>query len=129
MPAPNSPPRNFRYISKKRRTKEDRRFITGAGHFVADISLPGMLHVALVASPHAFARIVSIDTHGARALEGVKAVLTGEELARASDPMMSGLDLPKLRRYPLAPDLTRMSGNGSPLSSRSLAILPKTPRN
>jgi 2-furoyl-CoA dehydrogenase large subunit len=42
----------FRYIAHKRRTKEDRRFIAGAGRFVADISLPGMLHVALVASPY-----------------------------------------------------------------------------
>src|ERR1700686_3772455 len=70
MPAPNEPARDFRYISHKRRTKEDRRFITGAGHFVADISLPGMLHVALVASPHPFARIVSIDVQSAVALEG-----------------------------------------------------------
>jgi 2-furoyl-CoA dehydrogenase large subunit len=102
--------RNFRYISKKRRTKEDRRFIAGAGHFVADISLPGMLHVALVASPHPFAQIISIDTQAALALDGVKAVLTGEELARATDPLMSGLDIPKVRRYPLAVGLARYAG-------------------
>ncbi|MEJ0071421.1 MAG: hypothetical protein WDO24_24775 [Pseudomonadota bacterium] len=42
----------FRYIARKRRPKEDRRFITGNGHYVADIALPGMKHVALVTSPH-----------------------------------------------------------------------------
>jgi len=110
MRPPAEPARNFRYISKKRRTKEDRRFITGAGHFVADISLPGMLHVALVASPHPFAHIISIDAQAALALEGVKAVLTGEELARATDPLMSGLDIPKVRRYPLAVGLARYVG-------------------
>ena len=101
---------NFRYISRYRRTKEDRRFIAGAGRFVADISLPGMLHVALVASPHPFARIVSIDAAAALEVPGVKAVITGEELARATDPLMSGLDIPKVRRYPLAVDLARYAG-------------------
>jgi 2-furoyl-CoA dehydrogenase large subunit len=110
MPPPNELAQSFRYISRKRRTKEDRRFITGAGHFVADIALPGMLHVALVASPHPFARIVSIDVQSAVALEGVKSVLTGEELARSTDPLMSGLDIPKVRRYPLAVGLTRYVG-------------------
>ena len=41
----------FRYIGKKRRTKEDPRFVTGRGRYVADIALPGMKHVAIVASP------------------------------------------------------------------------------
>jgi 2-furoyl-CoA dehydrogenase large subunit len=106
----NEEPMNFRYIARKRRTKEDRRFIAGAGRFAADISLPGMLHVALVASPHAFARIVSIDARSALALPGVKAVVTGDELARATDPMMSGLDIPKVRRYSLAVGLVRYVG-------------------
>ena len=106
MPAPSE----FRYIAKKRRTKEDRRFIAGAGNFAADGALPGMLHVALVASPHAFARIVSIDTAAALALPGVKAVTTGEEFVRATEPLMSGLDIPKVRRYPLAVGLVRHVG-------------------
>ncbi|MCZ6482173.1 MAG: hypothetical protein O6757_02855, partial [Alphaproteobacteria bacterium] len=58
--APDSP--RFRYVSRKRRTKEDRRFIAGEGRFVADISLPGMKHVALVTSPHPAARIEAICT-------------------------------------------------------------------
>ena len=110
MSAQNEFAREFRYVGHARRTKEDRRFITGAGRFVADISLPGMLHVAVVASPHPFARIVSIDAAAARALPGVKAVLTGTELAGATEPLMSGLDLPKVRRYALAFPLTRYVG-------------------
>jgi len=106
MPAPSE----FRYIAKKRRTKEDRRFIAGAGNFAADRTIPGMLHVALVASPHAFARIVSIDAATALTLPGVKAMVTGEDFVRATEPLMSGLDVPKVRRYPLAVGLVRHVG-------------------
>ncbi len=45
---------SFRYIAKKRRPKEDRRFLAGSGRFVADLELPGMLHVALVGKPAPF---------------------------------------------------------------------------
>ena len=72
----------FRYIGKKRRTKEDPRFVTGRGRFVADVARPGMKHVALVTSPHASARIKSIRCEKARAMEGVHYVLTGEEFSR-----------------------------------------------
>jgi 2-furoyl-CoA dehydrogenase large subunit len=101
---------NFRYIAKKRRPKEDRRFLAGAARFVADVTLPGMLHVALVASPYSFARIRGIDAKAALALPGVRAVVTGAELAAATEAMMSGLDAPKVRRYPLAQDLARYAG-------------------
>src|SRR5579862_1222142 len=100
----------FRYIARKRRPKEDRRFIAGAARFVADVALPGMLHVALVASPYPFARIRGIDAKAALALPGVHAVVTGADLAAATDAMMSGLDAPKLRRYPLAHGLARYVG-------------------
>jgi 2-furoyl-CoA dehydrogenase large subunit len=104
------PAPGFRYIARKRRTKEDRRFIAGSGRFVADISLPGMLHVALVASPYPRARIAAIDAAAGLALPGVAAVLTGEELARATEPLYSGLDIPKVRRYPLAVGMARYVG-------------------
>ncbi|MCH8198427.1 MAG: xanthine dehydrogenase family protein molybdopterin-binding subunit, partial [Proteobacteria bacterium] len=102
--------RRFRYVSRKRRTKEDRRFITGEGRFVADISLPGMKHIALVTSPHPAAHIVAIRTEEALKIEGVVAVITGEELAQATNPLMSGLNLPDVRRYPLAVDRARYAG-------------------
>ena len=61
--------------------KEDPRFIRGHGHYVDDVQLPGMLHAAILRSPFAHARIVSIDTSAAQAHPKVKAVITGADLA------------------------------------------------
>ena len=61
--------------------KEDARFIRGKGTFVDDIKLPGMLHGAILRSPLAHARIVSIDTAAAEAHPSVEAVITGDMLA------------------------------------------------
>ena len=99
-----------RYIGRERRTKEDRRFIAGLGRFVADIRLPDMTHVALVASPHASARIVSIDAHAALAMDGVHAVLTGEELNAATAPLQHGVHVPNIVWYPLAEGVVRYAG-------------------
>ena len=60
--------------------KEDARFIRGKGTFTDDISLPGMLHGAVLRSPLAHARIVSVDVTAALAHPRVKAVLTGADL-------------------------------------------------
>jgi carbon-monoxide dehydrogenase large subunit len=59
---------------------EDPALLTGRGRFVDDLKLPGMLHAAFVRSPHAHARIRSIDTAAARALPGVRAVLGADDL-------------------------------------------------
>jgi aerobic carbon-monoxide dehydrogenase large subunit len=72
---------------------EDARFIRGKGNYVDDLQLPGMLHLALLRSPLAHARINGIDTSRAEALEGVVAVVTGEALAAhnlAWMPTLSG---------------------------------------
>ncbi|WP_316756336.1 aerobic carbon-monoxide dehydrogenase large subunit [Streptomyces herbicida] len=61
--------------------KEDARFVRGHGTYVDDVRLPGMLHGAVLRSPLAHARIVSIDTSAAEAHPKVKAVITGETLA------------------------------------------------
>ena len=61
--------------------KEDPRFIRGMGHYVDDIQLKGMLHLAILRSPVAHARIVSIDVSAAQAHPKVKAVITGADLA------------------------------------------------
>src|SRR2546430_12384999 len=73
--------------------KEDERFLKGRGNYVDDISLPGMLHMAILRSPFAHARIRSIKTEAAQALPGVVAVVTGELLAQhklAWMPTLSG---------------------------------------
>ncbi len=54
--------------------------VTGAARYTTDLLLPGMLHAAILTSPHASARIVRIDTELARAVPGVRAVLTGADL-------------------------------------------------
>jgi carbon-monoxide dehydrogenase large subunit len=60
--------------------KEDPRFVRGMGKYCDDINIPGMLHLAILRSPVAHARIVSIDTSAAEAHPKVKAVVTGETL-------------------------------------------------
>jgi carbon-monoxide dehydrogenase large subunit len=60
--------------------KEDARFIRGQGHYVDDVQLPGMLHGAILRSPVAHARIVSIDTSAALQHPKVHAVITGKDL-------------------------------------------------
>jgi 2-furoyl-CoA dehydrogenase large subunit len=100
----------FKFVSTSRRVREDRRFVVGRGNYVADIKRDGMLHVAVVASPHPAARILAIDASAALALPGVHHVLTGPELAAAVDPMLNGLDTPRVRRYSLAVGQTRYAG-------------------
>ena len=100
----------YRYVNKPRRTKEDRRFVTGQGSFVGDIKCRAMKHVALVMSPFPSAEIKSIDASEALALDGVHYVLTGTELENATNSLMSGLDLPNYQRYPLASKVTRYAG-------------------
>ncbi|HEU0247981.1 MAG TPA: aerobic carbon-monoxide dehydrogenase large subunit [Gaiellaceae bacterium] len=73
--------------------KEDARFIRGKGTYFDDITLPGMLHMEILRSPFAHARIKGIDTSRAQELEGVVAVVTGDLLAQHSlawMPTLSG---------------------------------------
>src|SRR3989454_11552367 len=62
--------------------KEDPRFIRGKGNYVDDIQLPGMLHMDIVRSPFAHAKIKSIDASKALKIPGVLAGITGETLAK-----------------------------------------------
>src|SRR2546421_681055 len=80
-------------IGESIRRKEDARFLRGRGNYVDDLELPGMLHMVILRSPHAHARIRSIDAGAASAMDGVVAVVTGELLANynlAWMPTMSG---------------------------------------
>src|SRR5579862_2361387 len=77
----------------RRLRKEDQRFIRGQGLYVDDVRLPGMLHGAVLRSPHPHARILSVDTLAAEAHPKVRAVITGETLASlnlAWMPTLSG---------------------------------------
>jgi 4-hydroxybenzoyl-CoA reductase subunit alpha len=70
----------FRAVGKSLRKIEGLSKATGEAVYADDIMLPGMLHAKLLRSPHAHARIVSIDTSKALALEGVHAIITGADL-------------------------------------------------
>jgi len=60
------------------------RFVAGTGRFVDDVRVPAMLHAAVLRSPHAHARLVSIDAKRARDLPGVHAVLTAADVPAAA---------------------------------------------
>jgi carbon-monoxide dehydrogenase large subunit len=66
---------------------EDARLLAGEGRYVADVRPAGVLDAAFVRSPHAHARIARIDAAAARALPGVVAVFTGEDLAGWTKPV------------------------------------------
>jgi carbon-monoxide dehydrogenase large subunit len=68
-------------LGRARLRKEDARLITGQTNWTDNITLPGLLHVAYLRSPHAHARIVSVDTSGATGLPGVIAAFSGADFA------------------------------------------------
>jgi aerobic carbon-monoxide dehydrogenase large subunit len=68
-------------IGQAVRRVEDARFLTGSGRYVDDIVLPGMCHGVVLLSPHAHARIKTIDVSKAKAAPGVLLVLTGADAA------------------------------------------------
>src|SRR5579875_536583 len=82
-----TPERELKWVGKSIRRVEDPKFLTGRGGYVDDIVLPGMLHAAVLRSPHAHARIRRVDTEAARRLPGVVAVVTGAEAAELCNPM------------------------------------------
>ncbi|MGY4403688.1 xanthine dehydrogenase family protein molybdopterin-binding subunit [Bradyrhizobium sp. USDA 3315] len=81
------PGQKTKWIGSDMKRVEDPRLLTGQGRYADDVSLPGMLHAATLSSPHAHARIISIDASAARALPGVVAVMTGEDVARSTGPL------------------------------------------
>jgi carbon-monoxide dehydrogenase large subunit len=70
-----------RIIGTRRVRREDPQLLQGEAKFTDDLKVPGALHMVLVRSPHAHARIRSIDTASARSMPGVVGVFTGEDLA------------------------------------------------
>src|SRR5258708_29060831 len=67
------------------RRKEDFRFLTGRGNYVADIQRPGMVAGVFVRSPHAHAKIKSINAKPASSMPGVLVVFTREDLKTHAD--------------------------------------------
>lgn len=93
--------------------KEDERLLRGAGRFVDDCDDPRMGHVAILRNPFPHTRITRIDVTAARAMPGVFAVLTGEDVIRRTDPITVLRPLPGLRRhdyYAMAHKIARFEG-------------------
>ncbi len=94
------------YIGAPIRRGEDIRFLTGKATFIDDVKLPGMLYAAVLRSPHAHARIESVDVSDALKLTGVAGVLTFADLPAGVKPIplrmypLDGLD--RFLQYPLA---------------------------
>ena len=98
------------YIGAPLTRKEDVRFLTGRGTYTDDVKQQHLLHAAILRSPHAHARITSIDATKALEIPGVIAVFTAQDIATAVEPRpipirlvpMEGLE--RFLQYPLAID-------------------------
>ncbi|MBE8520992.1 molybdopterin-dependent oxidoreductase [Amycolatopsis sp. H6(2020)] len=104
-------------VGKSRRRKEDERLITGRTRWTDNITLPGLLHLAVLRSPFAHAKIVSIDTSAAKSASGVIAVYTAQDLdpdgavgMPCAWPITPDMKAP--RRPVLAADRVNFAGEG-----------------
>lgn len=105
---------SFEVIGRPLKRREDRRFLKGLGRYLDDVVVANALHVAFVRSPHAHARILSVDTEAARALPGIVAVVTGHDLVEATRPLrmapaIEGLQPTEVATLPL--DCVRFAGD------------------
>jgi carbon-monoxide dehydrogenase large subunit len=109
-------PQAQKWVGQALRRKEDPRMITGKGNYVDDMVVSGMLHMAVVRSPEAHARIVSIDASGAKELPGIHGVFAGEDLELASGIPMAwvppGVELHTPEHWPLAKGEVKYVGQG-----------------
>jgi carbon-monoxide dehydrogenase large subunit len=81
------------------RRKEDRRLVLGQGRYLDDLKLPGMLHLAVVRSVHAHARVLGVERRQAAGAPGVAAVFTLDDLPELSHPVPPLVPAPGLRPY------------------------------
>lgn len=106
-----------RYMGRRVLRKEDPELLTGQGSYTDDLAIPGMLHMAVVRSPFAHARINGVDGGRARAMEGVVAVLSGRDMASDwAGPLLMAWpvtdDIRNPSHWPLATDTARYQGDG-----------------
>ena len=100
-----------KWVGQALERTEDRILLTTGGHFIDDLTLPGVAHAAYVRSPHARAKIRHIDTSRALAHPGVYAVITGEDVAQSTRPQRGRVPLPNSPRvYAIAYEQVRYVG-------------------
>jgi aerobic carbon-monoxide dehydrogenase large subunit len=100
------------YFGRPIKRREDPRLITGQGRYIDDIRMPGTLHMAVVRSPYANARVLRIDTAAAEKMPGVVAVVTGEQAAAFAAPYPPAQGPRQPERLVLARDRARKVGEG-----------------
>ena len=115
MTAVEAPP-NAKVVGTRRQRREDPALLTGEGKFVDDLSVPGALHLAVIRSPYAHARITSIDVSGALGLPGVVAAFSAADLAGEwAAPMPCAWavteDMKNPPHFPLAADAVHYVGD------------------
>src|SRR3954452_6902800 len=98
-------------VGQRTKRREDPRLIQGRGTYVDDIALVGMQHLACNRSDAAHARIVSIDTSAAEAMDGVEAVFTGAQIAEFLAPMPIGTPFPSPDHRAVAVATVRYGGD------------------
>src|SRR5437773_11297526 len=107
--------RQFQYVGTRPARHDGVDKVTGRAAYGADFSLPGLLHGAVLRSPHAHARIMSIDTTAAEALPGVKAIVTARDIPANSAKVLLGgeasLDLGDMSDCMLARDKVLYHGH------------------
>jgi 2-furoyl-CoA dehydrogenase large subunit len=100
-----------KWVGQALERAEDVRLMTRGGHFIDDLTLPGVAHAAYVRSPHARARIRHIDVRRALEHPGVYAVITGEDVAHSTRPQRGRVPLPNSPRvYAVAYQQVRYVG-------------------
>jgi carbon-monoxide dehydrogenase large subunit len=113
-PTPSAP--STRFVGQSVKRREDPRFIQGKGNYVANIQLPGMVHLAIKRSSYGHARIKRIQTKKALALKGVLGVFTGKDLVEGGcGALPCGWNVPDIKvppRYALTVDRARHVGDG-----------------
>jgi carbon-monoxide dehydrogenase large subunit len=92
-------------VGTPRKRKEDARLITGRTRWTDNIVLPGMLHLAMVRSPYAHARITSVQTGAAKAASGVVRVLTGADLAEEQGGLPNAWSVTPEQKAPNHPSI------------------------
>src|SRR5436190_20868608 len=92
----DKPEQAERYFGRGVKRKEDPKLITGRGSYTDDMAPPGTLHAAILRSPHAHARIRSIDVGDARNVPGVVAVYTGADIKESYAGLPCGWLLPDM---------------------------------
>jgi len=104
----------FRHIGGRQPRKEDARLLTGHGRYVDDIVVDGALHACFVRSPHAHARLLSVDASAALGMPGVVAVVSGKDIAEWTTrhrmaPPIEGLQPVEMDTLPI--DKVRFQGD------------------